>query len=365
MKKLIICGLSLMPGGAERVISILSRAMAEKYDSVELLIYYDREIAYDIDPRVHITIVERKTGTVKKFRNALWIRNYLKKQNAEVLSFLVPLNIMMLGAAFGLHKHIIVADRNDPKVVPKSLGMRIVRDILYRTAWGIVAQTEEAKNYLMKKCGEGSYYVIPNPTSISSECKGMALQNPKKDKIVCVGRLIKSKNPDMLLKAFLNFQKVCPGYELWFYGDGDYRKHILRDVEDLRLQGKVFLAGNVVNVSERIKDAKAFVTMSDHEGMSNALIEAMCIGLPCITTDVMGARDLIKDGVSGIIIRAGDTDACAKAMQRIAFDDAYAFKMGQKASELTDRLSVGRIMKKWEVALGIDVEGNQMGKGME
>ena len=128
MKKLaIICG-TLHSGGAERVISIISEKLAEKYE-VEIILYYDREIWYKISDKVKIIVVEKECRNKGTIGRALWFRKYIKKNTDIVLSFLSPINIFTLTATLGLKTPVIVADRNDPRFVPGNTVIRKLRDI--------------------------------------------------------------------------------------------------------------------------------------------------------------------------------------------------------------------------------------------
>ena len=87
--------------------------------------------------------------------------------------------------------------------------------------------------------------------------------------------------------------------------------------------------------------------VSQREGMSNAMIEAMCLGLPCICTKVSGAIDLIKDGENGILVEIGDVDGLVKKMNELADNSDKANEIGQKASDLYQILNKENINKEW------------------
>ena len=101
------------------------------------------------------------------------------------------------------------------------------------------------------------------------------------------------------------------------------------------------------NVQECIKDSYAFVLSSDFEGMPNALIEAMAMGLPCISTDCPGSLALIEDGENGLIVKAKDTEALAEAMDRVASDAEFAKHIGEKGVDVRQKLDFDVIGKQW------------------
>ena len=344
MKKLaIVCG-TLHSGGAERVISIISEKLAEKYD-VEIILYYDREIWYDISDKVRITVIEKECSRKNVVGRALWFRKYLKKNADIVLSFLAPFNIFTLISGFGLKIPKIVADRNDPRYVPSNKLVRLVRDFIYRFATTVVVQNDNNKKYfsksIQKKCR-----VIFNPVAFQAY-RGVALRTEKSDKIVSVGRIIKQKNNMMLINAF---KSICDEFEnlkLVFYGEGNMKEELERKTKEMGLGEKIIFAGNVKNVIGNIKEAKMFVMTSNYEGMPNALLEAMCAGLPVISTKVSGAVDVIKSGENGILVDINDEKALAYAMRNFLHNENHARKCGENAVNVSRMLDGELIIQQW------------------
>ena len=107
--------------------------------------------------------------------------------------------------------------------------------------------------------------------------------------------------------------------------------------------------GYVENISKEIYNAKAFVMTSNFEGMPNALIEAMCIGLPCISTDCDGggAKDLIDNNSNGILINKNNDIELVNAMEKI-LDDDFSNLISKNSKTLAKRLSYDKIYGEWE-----------------
>ena len=101
------------------------------------------------------------------------------------------------------------------------------------------------------------------------------------------------------------------------------------------------------NVWERMKISEMFIMTSDYEGMSNALIEAMCLGLPCISTKVSGAVELIKHNQNGLLINIGSTSEAEKAMGILADDKGLRYKLGKNAVKVIDDLNVNKIARQY------------------
>lgn len=98
----------------------------------------------------------------------------------------------------------------------------------------------------------------------------------------------------MLIQAFAEISPQNPDYQLIIYGEGPLRQELESLISNLHLDNKIFLPGFKKNIHELISDAEIFVLPSDYEGLSNALLEAMCMGIPCISTNVSGIDEVIK-----------------------------------------------------------------------
>ena len=345
MKKHLFFIGTLTNGGAERVVSILSGKMAEQGMKVEILTYYDMPVFYQVHPKVKLTCVEKETGTKGKMKNFLWVRKYFK-ENADVLiSFLAPFNIFALACNLGTGTPIIVADRNDPTRIPSNILVRKVRDFLYRFADGIVVQTKNNQNYFSKQVQKKSE-VIYNPINLGEKA-GSAGLTSKEKKIVSVGRLMPQKNQKMLFQAFKMVLKKHPEYQLVIYGEGPMRDTLEDYAKELGIEKNILLPGSVSDVHDRIKDAEIFVLSSDFEGMPNALIEAMCLGLPVISTKVSGATDLIIDHENGILTELDHQEQLEAAMIELIENPELAEKLAKNAVELNDLLELNKIMNQW------------------
>lgn len=344
MKKTVFFVSSLGDGGAQRVISILSKKMAMRNMEVEIVTYYDIPMVYDICTKVKVTCVEKCTGKKDVFHNLLWLRRYFKENAKIVLSFLAPFNMIALVAVMGTKVPIIVADRNDPAKVPGNFVVRLARDLLYGLADQVVVQTEANKAYFKQL--QNKTRVIYNPVDLK-EYTGIALNSKKEKLIVTAGRLLPQKNQKMLINAFGKVSEKFPEYKMVIYGEGSYRNELENYVSEIGLKDKVLMPGSVKDLYDRIKAAEIFVLSSDYEGMPNALIEAMCLGLPCISTKVSGATDLILNGENGILVNVGSEEELAEAMKKMISDGNIRNRMAEKAVELTQRLLPDEILEQW------------------
>ena len=149
-----------------------------------------------------------------------------------------------------------------------------------------------------------------------------------------------------------------PSVRLSVYGAGHLREQLEQLKIELGIDTQIQLMGEKADIHSRICTAKAFVMSSDYEGLPNALMEAMSIGLPCISTDCSpgGARMLIKNRENGIIVPCDDADALAAALKEVLTDRNLARTIGNNAVSLRNKVDSRSIAHAWLSLLGELVE---------
>lgn len=348
MSKLIVSIATLGTGGAERVLSVLSTPLAEQFDAVQYVLWEGGEPFYPVDSRVKIVSLPVFSGKKGRNRQMTTFRRLVKQEKPDlVLSFLTPYNMLVLLSTIGLNQKVVVAERTDPKrlLAGGKIWLRL-RDWLYRRADGILTQTEYAKSCYDEKFA-GKTAVIYNPVMMSDTQVGVALRTEKEHIFVTAGRLEPVKDQTMMIEAFVAFHKNHPDYRLVIYGEGPMHETLQEQINGLGLQDAVVLAGRTNELWNKIACAEAFLLTSEYEGMSNALIEAMCLGLPVISTKVAGATDLIQDGENGFLIDVKDSEALADRMARLADSPDLREQMGCNASEVYEQVRQDKICKQW------------------
>ena len=345
-KLLVSCG-TLMAGGAERVLSVLSNSFSDYFDEVTYLTWIDAPDFYPLDNRIKRICVERECHSKSIFKKIIWFRKHIKNNDySSILSFLEPFNVLICLALTGICIPIIVADRNDPRWVWNSFFQRKLRLIAYKRAKRIVCQTENNQSYY-----SGEYLnkatVIYNPIFLPEDYKGKALLTPKEHRFVSVARLDEQKNLSMMISAFATFHDKFENYTLTIYGEGPCRKALDDLIRKNKLEDCVLLPGAKQNVWDLILNAECFILSSWYEGMPNALFEAMCLGLPCVATRVSGAKDLIKSGSNGLLVDLNDIQSMANALNTIAEDKQMRTELGENAVKIYDLLQLTTISDKW------------------
>jgi glycosyltransferase involved in cell wall biosynthesis len=190
--------------------------------------------------------------------------------------------------------------------------------------------------------------VIPN--SISNEVFKKTTGDKHNKIILTIGRLEAQKNHALLINAFAEIASEYPEYRLAIYGKGPLEKELKEQIESMELNGRVLMPGFTNDIVSVYSHSAIFVLTSNHEGMPNVLAEAMAMGLPCISTDCDGggARELIKDGVSGILIPCNDKDSLIMALRTLIDNADYASFLAFNAESIRKRLNPTIIHTRWE-----------------
>jgi glycosyltransferase involved in cell wall biosynthesis len=145
-----------------------------------------------------------------------------------------------------------------------------------------------------------------------------------------VGRLDPVKGLKELIEALGEINQTH-ALHLAIAGTGEYEPELRRQIEQRGLFDRVHLLGRRDDVASLLKAADLFVFPSYTEGLPNAVLEAMAAGLPVVTTDVPGCRDLIVHERNGLLVPARDSDALAQSMMRLMVDRPLAKRLASQA----------------------------------
>ena len=340
---------SIKHGGAERVLTTLASQFSTDYKCI-FVTSFKAEGEYSLNEKVkRISCFEKPIkGAIK--RNYLLIkklRKLVKQEKPDVLiSFMAEPNFRALIATKGLKTKNIISIRNDPNKEYGNFLFRFLAKRLYRKADGVVFQTEDAKNWFSQKIQRKSKIIY---NQVDERFFSENFQGERKD-IVSVGRLTAQKNQKILIEAFaLIADKIEDN--LIIYGEGNLRNELEELIKQKGMQNRVFLPGMIQNVQEAIKGVKMFVLPSDYEGMPNALMEAMALGLPCVSTDCPcgGPRMLIQNGNNGVLVPINDVASLSEAIYKIvSMKKEEREKFGEKAKETAKNFAPNVVFEQWE-----------------
>lgn len=346
MNKVTIIIGSLGKGGAERVTIYLAKLFKESGWECDILTLSKDVVEYQLPSGINRLIAsEKKENIVNQVKN---LRDKLKISSPNIVLIMgVPLCSYVVPALSGLGIPFVVSERTSPAHFSGNPLNIIIARKLMKKANGYIFQTHDAKAFYQKKIKDRGV-VIENPLE-TKKLPPVCSKKTREDTIVSVGRLIPSKNFANLIGAFAELQKIHPHYKLIIFGEGYLRQDLEQLVDRLQLREKVMLPGRIDNVVEEIQNKAMFVMTSNYEGMPNALIEAMAMGLPCISTDCPagGVADLIENEVNGLLIDVDDVSATCRAMKKLIENPILAQSCADNAIKVREKLGGDVIGPKW------------------
>lgn len=261
----------------------------------------------------------------------------------------------ILGASF-TGVPVVVCERSDPR---RAVGIwRLLRSILYRRAAGAIFQTSQASQ-LLADIEFPMRSVIPNP--VSPRVFELP-QVERRDVIVNTSRHVQGKGLDELLDAFAVAVRHGVAFNLHLYGDGPETERLRLKAKSLGVSSRVLFLAPSNTVLEEVNRARIFVLPSYVEGFPNALLEAMGLGLACISTDcpVGAPRELLGDQENGILVPVRDVRALWLALEKLSGSDALVEAYGRNAQTAATAYLPRYVALMWEDSLKM-VVGNPIG----
>lgn len=307
-QELLIVLPSLMPGGAERSLVSLALQIRRHFPVALAAVRATGGLSLEIGKS--LTVHDLGGRLTAMFRLVRLVR---KQRPAVILSTMWDLNLLVLFLSPWFPSSTRVAVRE--AVIPNSLSResrwprlwRFLYRHLYRRADAVIVMTEEMKQVLHMEFGIPATLITVIPNAIPSDrCNNVIHKKtaPKfPTQLVSMGRLVKQKGYDVLLRSFVHVVRVHPGAKLKIYGEGPQRQELQRLVENLKLGDHVSLPGVIAHSEEALKSADLYILSSRYEGMSNAMLEALCAGVPVVAVcRHTGVKDVITEGFNGFLV---------------------------------------------------------------
>lgn len=283
----------------------------------------------------------------KQFHRLKAIRSILKENETEVIvSFMGPPNIRMLLATLGMKVKKVVSVRNDPYKEYGTGFKRFLARTIFCFADGCVFQTQEASEYFPERVKKKSRIIV-NP--VNEKFYGVTWTGKNKE-IAVIGRLQSQKNPLLALKAFQLIVNDFPEYTLVYYGDGELKDEIVRKSKEYKIDSRVVVYGKISDVESRLASSMVYLLSSDYEGMPNALLEAMAVGVPAISTDCPcgGARTAIENEKQGLLVPVGNAEKMAEALKKLLRDESLREQMSVAEKERAKDFRSDVILPQWK-----------------
>lgn len=356
--KLVFVIYALQKGGAERVLSTLGNSFSAKAYEVTIVCMKEAEQCYPLAEGVRM-IALLKRGARENFLMRVFngMRTYIRLSSVLfrerpfcVVSFMTSANLWT-GLSCGLLRiPYIVSERTTPDHTINRFNFffKWLSYFVYSGSKAVVLpakgiETCLKNNGLFNRLN--NYSIIRNPIYEFKSASHGIVHHRKF--ILGVGRLSYEKGFDQLIEAFSKLK--IKNIDLVIVGQGKEMINLKDQINRLKLQDRVFLAGVKDDLHDYYHQAELFVLPSRNEGYPNALIEAMSSGCPCIAMDCeFGPSEIIDNGWNGILVERDNIPALTKAMFNVLFDLKLKQRLREHARLISQTNSLDVISGKWE-----------------
>jgi len=367
-KKIFIFIPSFESGGVERNAVIVANSLMEK--GYDVSVVYCRKInaqftklSKDIKkiklnrlpylPFIHERIVDAVSSALFGF----FVLQKIVDNKSVMISF--QSNVVAIVLAKLLRVKVIVRLSNHYSNVEfeKSKLRKIseyLKKILYKRADVVIANSQElADDY--SRVLECPVQVVYNPIDIDGvkhKAKKPIFDEIfiKKNKpvIIGIGRLCVQKNFGFLIRSFAKSIQKVDAY-LVIIGEGSERQKLEKLIKSLNLEGSVILMGHKDNVFPYLKRSDIFVLSSLYEGMPNALIEAVALKIPSISTNIKtGPKEILLNGEGGRLVEVNNIDDLRKAIVFRLLEQEVAQKAAENSFSQLDRFSMNGMILRYK-----------------
>lgn len=345
-------------GGTQRVVSQLIDYWS-KHNKSLAVITFDTEnndffkLPNNVDRYVLGEISKSRNKWVGLFANLKRIiklrKHLIAIKPKKVISFLCSTNILTLLAARKLKLRVVISERNDPARQSFGIIWNFLRKKYYRQADIVTANTRTALETLSGYVPRSKLKWVQNPIAELVAEPAITFGSPT---VLAVGRLHHQKAYDILLQAFSKFHHDFPEWRLAIIGEGDLCEELKLQTKHLGLVPYVTWCGRVENPFPYYFASQIFVMPSRHEGMPNALLEAINCDLPVIVSDALpGPLEYIQNEVSGLVVRVENVNSLVDALSRLAASSRLREQLAVAAKEKLNAHSIEQVIDVWDSIL--------------
>ena len=345
--KLLIVLESFQVGGGQRMVYELIKKFDYSSMSVRVLCVGNR-VNNDLERAVESLVPVAYLGFTGKVtvRRIARVLREIQKCSPDVVHSHLGGNIYCLIWKLVFNGNLLITAHTEAPKAFSKMSEKLVRFLLKRD--GFVIATVSDENYIkfsdLYGTNKGNSISINNGIDTEEYLR----KTHEVFTYIHVARQDQNKNQKMIISAFAKLHSKYNNTRLILLGDGPERQTILQMIKSLGLaDGGILAPGNVSNTQDYYAIADCYVQASYREAMPLSVLEAMATGMPIISTDVGGLRDVVKPQ-NGYLISPGDEDALYQAMLAIyEMNIQHYDAMVQKSKEIVKEYSSPKMAERY------------------
>ena len=375
MRIIIIHRSFALVGGAERVITDKVNYLSKEGHQLMLVSYEqgDHPLPYELHPSVLYKDLDCRFFTLSRYSLPLHVYHYyrlkrkIKKSLQKVVKDYQPDVVVLasdwqtlVGAVVeAAHPIPLIAEfHNTYDYVMRKVGVsggwlkakltqfyyrQTIKD-LGKCAQLVVLTESDARGWRQHF---QNVTVIPNPVTQYPD----VIDDTPKDsgRIIFVGRFNHEKRIDRLITAFSMIADKYPDWHVDIFGEGNEKKNLINQIRDMKLDSRVIIHEPTKAIYDEYKRSEMLVLCSEHEASPLVLVEAMACGIPCVSFDCPnGPREIIQDGITGLLAKDGDVKDLSAKMEWMITHDKERKEMGINARVYAATRKLSVVMREWE-----------------
>lgn len=359
-------------GGTIRTVVNQANAMAAAGHDVEIVSVVRRRTSpqFDIDPRVKVwaLVDQRKAVETDSLARKVWRRArgkivpagefaasyFTERVERAVIEYVSPLSdgilvttrpaLNLIAARRATSGVIRVAqDHMNLGSYRKPVREEIARH--YDRFDAVVVLTETSRREYLEALPGAPIVRIPNGIPMA----GRAPSDHSAPVVIAVGRLVKQKGFDYLIKAYASIADQHPEWQLKVFGTGPSQEKLQQRIDEAGLTGRFRLMGRTEKINDEFAAASIYALSSRIEGLPMAMIEAMGHALPVVAFDCpTGPADVLTPGVDGILVPPRDPEALGAELSKLMDDIDARRRLGTAAAKTAQSYSPEVVMPMWE-----------------
>lgn len=342
--------------GTERQLSHLLRCLSGESFSVQLISLqrssFLQHEAPDLFPNITITELGAKSDLSRSFTALIRLFLILRQTSPDIVHTFFPgsNSLGILIARLAGVKTLISSRRdmgynlNKKDVALLKFANRFVSFVVVNSK-AVGGRTRELEGFTAERI-RVIYNGLP-PTHFAEGPKIVSDQKNLPVVAIVANLNRRVKRVDLFINAAFLLHKKFPAVRFWIIGDGPLRKELQELALSLGLADNVMFLGSRSDVPRIMREVMVGVNCSDSEGMSNAIMEYMACGIPVVATDVGGNRELVEDGVTGLLIPKNDPSGLASALASLLRDPCKASKLGSDGHLfMTEKFGISTMLSK-------------------